>query len=126
MIKKSWFVFPLNLIFSAMGGMPIERNKKTATTDQVAKRFRQSDSFHIAITPEGTRSLVKKWKMGFYHIAVKAHVPIQLAYIDYGKKEVGITEIFIPTGDEKADLKYIRAFYKDVQARFPEKFYVKA
>ncbi|OQB31461.1 MAG: Acyltransferase [Bacteroidetes bacterium ADurb.Bin174] len=122
MIKKSWFVFPLNLIFGAMGGMPIERNKKTATTDQVAERFRQSDSFHIAITPEGTRSLVKKWKMGFYHIAVKANVPIQLAYIDYGKKEVGITEIFIPTGDEKADLKYIRAFYKDVQARFPEKF----
>ena len=100
-----------------MGGMSIERNKKTATTDQVAERFRQSDSFHIAITPEGTRSLVKKWKMGFYHIAVKAHVPIQLAYIDYGKKEVGITEIFIPTGDGKADLKYIRHFtrmYKPV------------
>ena len=126
MIKKSWFVFPFNLIFSAMGGMPIERNKKTATTDQVAEIFRQSDFFHMAITPEGTRSLVKKWKMGFYHIAVKANVPIQLAYIDYGKKEVGITEIFIPTGDEKADLKHIRAFYKDVQARFPEKFYVKA
>lgn len=124
MIKKSWFVFPFNYIFDAMGGVPIERNKKTTVTDQIAERFRQSDSFHIAITPEGTRSLVKRWKMGFYQIALKANVPIQLAYIDYKKKEMGITEIFIPTGDEKADLKYIRSFYKNVHARFPEQFYL--
>jgi len=76
----------------------------------------------VAITPEGTRSLVKKWKMGFYYIAVKANVPIQLAYIDYKKKEMGITEIIYTTGDEKADLEKIQAYYKGVTAKHPEKF----
>ena len=107
-----------------MGGVPIDRSRKTSVTDQIAEKFRNSEKFHIAITPEGTRSLVKRWKMGFYQIAIKADVPIQLAYFDYKKKEMGMTEIFIPTGDEKADLKYIRNFYKDVHARFPEKFYI--
>jgi hypothetical protein len=61
--------------------------------------------------------------MGFYHIAVKAGVPIELAYIDYQKKEMGVKEVFVPTGDEKEDLKYIRRYYNKVNARFPEKFH---
>jgi hypothetical protein len=60
--------------------------------------------------------------MGFYHIAVQANVPIQLAYIDYNKKELAIKEIFYPTGDEKADLEHIQAYYKDIHAKFPGKF----
>jgi len=60
--------------------------------------------------------------MGFYHIAVLANVPIQLAYIDYGKKELAIKEIFYPTGDEEADLAKIQEYYKDIQAKFPKKF----
>jgi len=61
--------------------------------------------------------------MGFYHIAVKAGVPIQLAYIDYAKKEMGITAIFYPTGDESADLIQIQDFYKDVTACNPKNFF---
>jgi len=65
---------------------------------------------------------VDKWKMGFYNIAIKANVPIQLAYFDYAKKEMGITVVFYPTGDEKADLAKIQEYYKDVTAKFPERF----
>lgn len=124
MMKQSWFIFPFKYFLNAMGGVPVDRSKKTSVTDQVAEKFKNSERFHIAITPEGTRSLVKRWKMGFYHIALKAEVPIQLAYFDYKKKEMGMTEIFQPTGDMKADLKYIQNFYKDIHARFPEKFYL--
>ena len=60
--------------------------------------------------------------MGFYHIAVTANVPIQLAYIDYKKKEVAIKAIFHPTGDEIADLEKIQNYYKNINARYPEKF----
>ena len=62
--------------------------------------------------------------MGFYYIAVKANVPIQLAYFDYAKKEMGITKVFYPTGDEYADLKVIQDYYKDVTARNPGNFYL--
>ncbi|HIU55152.1 MAG TPA: acyltransferase, partial [Candidatus Gallibacteroides avistercoris] len=61
-------------------------------------------------------------KMGFYYIALKAEVPIVLAYLDYGKKEIGLTRIFYPTGNEEADLKEIKAFYRDKRGRFPERF----
>jgi len=122
LIKKSWFIFPLNYFFKALGGVPVDRNKRTSVTQQMAEEFEKREHFHLAITPEGTRSLVDKWKMGFYHIAVLANVPIQLAYIDYGKKELAIKKIFYPTGDEVADLAKIQEYYKDVQAKFPAKF----
>lgn len=123
LIKSSWFVFPFGSMFAAMGGVPVDRSKRTSVTDQMAEEFKKRDKFHLAITPEGTRSLRQKWKMGFYHIALKANVPIELAYIDYKKKEMGIKEIFVPTGDEVADIKHIREYYRDVNARFPEKFH---
>jgi 1-acyl-sn-glycerol-3-phosphate acyltransferase len=122
LIKDSWFIFPFNYLFEALGGVPVDRSKRTSVTQQMVDEFEKREHFHLAITPEGTRSLVHKWKMGFYHIAVQANVPIQLAYIDYGKKELAINEIFYPTGDEIADLAKIQEYYKDVQARFPEKF----
>jgi len=122
LMKKSWFFFPLGNFFRNMGGVPIDRSKKTSVTDQMAEEFSKHETFHLAITPEGTRSLVSKWKMGFYYIAVKANVPIQLAYIDYAKKEMGITGIIYPTDDENADMAKIKDFYKNVTAKHPEKF----
>lgn len=122
LMKKSWFFFPLGNLFRNMGGIPIDRNKRTSVTDQIAAEFVNHTYFHIAITPEGTRSKVEKWKMGFYHIALKANVPIQLAYIDYVHKEMGIKEIFYPTGNDVEDLKKIQAYYKNANARHPNRF----
>ena len=122
LIKANWFFFPMNYFFDAVGGVPVDRTRKNSITDQMAEEFNKREAFHLAITPEGTRSLVDKWKMGFYHIAVKANVPIQLAYIDYAKKEVAIKNIFYPTGDEVADLNEIQEYYKNVTAKHPEKF----
>jgi len=106
----------------SMGGVPVDRSKKNSGTEQMAGEFSRRKRFHLAITPEGTRSRTSSWKMGFYYIALKANVPIQLAYLDYKKKEMGITRIFHPTGDEKADLRELQRFYATVNARFPEKF----
>lgn len=122
LIKKSWFFFPMGQLFTALGGVPVDRSKRTSVTQQMADEFAKREKFHLAVTPEGTRSLVAKWKMGFYHIAVQANVPIQLAYIDYAKKELAIKEVFYPTGDEKTDLEKIQEYYKNVHAKFPEKF----
>ena len=124
LMKKSWFFFPIGNFLRSMGGVPIDRSKRTSVTQQMVDEFNKYDYFHLAITPEGTRSLVTKWKMGFYYIALEAKVPIQLAYIDYKKKEMGIKKILIPTGDEDLDMEIIRAYYDGVTARFPEKFHV--
>ena len=89
----------------------------------MAVKFLEQHTFHLAITPEGTRSLTERWKLGFYYIAVKANVPIQLGYIDYDKKEMGITGILYPSGNETKDLTEIYNFYKGIKGLYPDKFY---
>ncbi|MGC3978552.1 MAG: lysophospholipid acyltransferase family protein [Paludibacteraceae bacterium] len=123
LMKKSWFFFPLGSLMRTMGGIPVDRTKNNSVVQQMIEEFGKREKMHLAITPEGTRKLAKRWKLGFYHIAVGAKVPIQLAYIDFQKKEMGIKEVFYPTGDEKADLKHIYEFYKqNAKPRFPERF----
>ena len=124
LIKKSWFIFPLNYLFDSLGGIPVDRSKRNSVTQQMVEEFDKRTYFHLAITPEGTRSLVHKWKMGFYHIAVRTNVPIQLAYIDYEKKELAIKKVFYPTGSEKADLEEIQEYYKNVSPKNPKNFYI--
>ena len=53
MMKKEWFFFPLGLIFRAVGGIPVDRKRKTSLVDQMAQQFANSKKFHLAITPEG-------------------------------------------------------------------------
>ena len=124
MMKKEWFFFPLGLIFKAVGGIPVDRGRKTSLVDQMAARFARSKKFQLAITPEGTRKANPNWKKGFYYIAKGAGVPIQLAYLDFGKREMGITEVFYPTDDEEADFKHIFNYYKGVEAKKPENFLI--
>jgi len=124
LMKKSWFFFPFGYLLRSSGGIPVDRSKRMSVTDQMTLEFNTHDTFHLAITPEGTRKIAKEWKMGFYYIAQKANVPIQLAYIDYAKKEMGITEIIYPSGDEDSDIAAIHAFYKNITAKHPERFFI--
>ena len=122
LIKKEWFFFPLNLFFKWMGGIPVDRSRKTSVTDQMARELSRRPSFHLAVAPEGTRKMAEEWKRGFYYIALKANVPILLAYIDYLKKEAGVKAIFYPTGNAEADINAIKAYYRGVTARHPRNF----
>ncbi|MDR2384419.1 MAG: 1-acyl-sn-glycerol-3-phosphate acyltransferase [Tannerella sp.] len=122
LIKKEWFVFPFNFIFGSMGGIPVNREKSSSTTERLAKEFLRYDTFHLAITPEGTRKKTSEWKKGFYYIALKAKVPIQVAYIDYAKKEAGIKANFHPTGNVEDDIMTIRAMYEGVKGFHKKNF----
>jgi len=122
MIKKESFAGPLGGLLKKAGGVPIDRSKSTSLVDQIVQMFNENDPFFFAITPEGTRKKSEKWKSGFYHIAVKANVPILLSYIDYGKKVAGIGRVFYPTGDFKKDFKEIEDFYRGRQGRHSGKF----
>lgn len=122
LMKKEWFFFPFGPFFRWLGGVPVDRSRRTSVTDQIAEQFNRHEAFQIAITPEGTRKRVEEWKKGFYYIAQKANVPILIAYFDYKKKEAGFKGIFYPTGDAEKDIREIRTYYKDVTACHPEYF----
>ena len=124
LMKKEWFFWPLGILFRSMGGIPVERSKKHSLTDQLAEIAIKSDKFSLAVTPEGTRSRVEKWKRGFYYIALKAKLPILLFAIDFPTKRIVCTETLIPSGDVERDMKRVMDYYSQFTGKNPELFQV--
>lgn len=122
LIKKEAFVFPLGKILKAVGAIPVDRKASTNIVIQVGEMFKNYESLFITITPEGTRSLSRNWKRGFYYIAQHAEVPIAFGFLDYKNKIGGIGGWLNPSGNYDADLAKIEEFYSDKGAKFPEKF----
>jgi 1-acyl-sn-glycerol-3-phosphate acyltransferase len=118
--KKELFAFPFGWIFRALGGAPIDRHTKENKVEAIAKLFKNKDEFRMAMSPEGTRKKVDKWRTGFYFIAKIAKVPIIMTTLDFGKKENKISEPFYPTDDKEADFKFMRNFFKDAVGKIPE------
>ena len=122
LIKSELFLPVLGSFIKWNGGIPVYRKSKHNVVDQVVEMIYRSNAIIIGIAPEGTRSKVEKWKTGFYHIAVKANVPILLLKTDYENKEVGIICDFIPCGDFEKDMLFIQEQYKDVKGKIPENY----
>lgn len=122
LMKKEWFFFPLGILFKKLGGIPVVRQKHTSMTDSMAETAKTVKTFHLCITPEGTRSPNPDWKKGFYFIALKAGIPILLYGVDYEKKLIQCTKTVIPTGDLEADMREIKLYFKDFKGKKPENF----
>ncbi|MCB0755987.1 MAG: 1-acyl-sn-glycerol-3-phosphate acyltransferase [Flavobacteriales bacterium] len=120
--KKELFDGPMGFIFNATGGIPIDRATTKNMVEQAADFFKDRDELFLVIAPEGTRAWRPRWKTGFYYIAKAAGVPIILAYMDFGKKEVGLGEVFYPTDNLEADFDYIEKFYSGITAADPSKY----
>ena len=124
LMKKEWFFWPMGVLFRSMGGIPVERNRHVSLTDRVAEAAIKAERFELAVTPEGTRSLATKWKRGFYFIALKAGLPIQLYAIDYKNKRIVCTKELVPSGDVEADMRLIMDYYRPYEGKYPGKFAV--
>jgi len=122
LMKKEWFVFPLNYIFKFLGAIPIDRKGSIKMVDYIVELFKEQPDFVFSISPEGTRSFVEEWKTGFYQIAAKADVPLVLGRMDYKNSVVDFSKIFYPTGDFNKDFKEIVSYYNISSGRFPEKY----
>lgn len=122
LMKKEWFFWPLGSLFSKIGGIPVERSKHCSLTDQLAEKAIAAEKFSLAVTPEGTRSKVTKWKRGFYFIALKSQIPILLFAIDYANKKIVCTQTIIPTGNVDEDMSTIMNYYRKFKGKYPEKF----
>lgn len=119
--KKSLTRGPFGWLIRALGCVPIDRSASNDVVKAMAEAFAATDTMVLAIPPEGTRSRVKEWKSGFYHIAVAANVPIVLSVLDYKRKTMSIAAVVHPSGDYEADLPIIRAHYADAVGKHPAK-----
>lgn len=120
--KDSLFRIPLvGWFLRNMGGVPVDRSKKLNLVEQTVEKFKELDSFIMAITPEGTRSYSPKWKTGFYYVALYAEVPIQMVAIDYSQKQVVFSDQLIPSGQLEEDIEKMKAFFRPFKGKYPEK-----
>ena len=97
MMKKEWFFFPLGILFKAVGGIPVNRGRKSSLVEQMVQRSLPKDlSFILQSLPKEPVNANPNWKKGFYYIALKAQVPIVLIGIDYNTKTVTSTKAIMP------------------------------
>lgn len=118
--KDNLFRWPLGIFMRSLGLLPVNRRERTNLVDQVAAKFAEHEDLIIGIAPEGTRKKTFEWRTGFYYIALKAKVPIVMAYLDYKNKVCGLGPGLMPTGDIQADFKIIRDFYAGIVGKHPE------
>ncbi|MDH5365529.1 MAG: 1-acyl-sn-glycerol-3-phosphate acyltransferase [Cyclobacteriaceae bacterium] len=118
--KSQLFKWPYGFIFRAMGGHPVDRSKHNNLVEAVVEIFNAKEKFAVTIAPEGTRKKVDKFKTGFYHIAVKAKIPIYKVGFDFSKKLIVIDKPFSPTGNMDKDMTLIMDFYRSIRGKHPE------
>ena len=88
LMKQSLFWFPLGPILKALGGIPVDRSQPRGLVDKMTQEFQQRAQLVLGITPEGTRSGVRRWKHGFARIAESAQVPVLPAVLNYKTRTV--------------------------------------
>jgi len=116
--KASIFRWPFGPLMRWLGGIAVDRSKSTNLVEaSAAALVAVDDDVQLIVPPEGTRSKTRYWKTGFYWIAVKAQVPIVMAYMDYPRKLSGLGEVFHPTGDVEADMAVIKKFYAQFKGK---------
>lgn len=119
--KKELFRGPFSPLMTWSGAIPVDRSSAHHIVEQMASLFKEHDKFVLALAPEGTRHRKDCWKSGFYHIALAAHVPILMAFIDYERKTGGAGPMLYPTGNPEEDMNNIRNFYLTVKGKYPDK-----
>jgi 1-acyl-sn-glycerol-3-phosphate acyltransferase len=109
--KAELFRNPFGWFFYYCGGIPVDRSKSTGLVDQMVDACQKSDKFILTIAPEGTRHQVTEWKMGFYHIAKKAGIPVVMAIVDGKTKTMRMGQVFHPTENMEEDIKAIQGYF---------------
>ena len=109
--KHSIFKPGFKKFFEWLGGIPVYRDNPSTLIENVVDIVKKEKSIVIAMTPEGTRKKVKRWKTGFLRIAKQTQSKILLISIDAPTKSIAIGKIFNPTGDSEEDLEFIQKYY---------------
>ena len=120
--KDSLFPPLVGGVMRWLGGIPVNRARSGNLVQATVDAYNSNQRLIVIVPPEGTRSKVTQWKTGFYHIALGADVPIALGYLDFRRKEAGLSRMFEPTGNVAEDMVEIQSFYAGFTGKNPGKF----
>jgi 1-acyl-sn-glycerol-3-phosphate acyltransferase len=106
-----------------VGGVPVDRTSSGGVTAQAVEilqeRKRSGRYLWLGLAPEGTRKYLPGLRSGFYRTALGAGVPLGVAKLDYGRREVVVLDFIALGGDAPSDMARIAALYQGVQGRIP-------
>lgn len=122
LVKKELFRGPIGAILRWTGAVALDRSDPGSTIRELLAEAEAGEPFVLGIAAEGTRGKGEYWKSGFYRIAQKTGLPITLSFIDGPSRTIGWGPTFHPTGDIRADMDFVRAFYADKTGLRPEDF----
>ncbi len=126
--QSHWFIadaydwWPFGKFLRWLGAVPVDRSMSHDLVSKMVKRFKESDEFILAIYPEGARKRVGQWKTGFWHIASRSGVPIQLVTVDYEKRVTLFGPVIESSGSVEADMEKIQAHYQGARGKHPDQF----
>ena len=120
--KHTLFRGPLGPVMRWLGGEPVDRAAPDGVVEGVVARIAASRRYLLALSPEGTRRRIARWRTGFHRIASAAGIPIVPVWLDWSRRVVGIGEPMMPTADRDADIVALRAHYRSEMGRFPERY----
>lgn len=120
--KHTIFKWPFRSLFRYFGGIPVDRRNPGMLLRDVLHGFADNEGFVLALSPEGTRSKVKRLNPGFHRIALKAGVPVIPAGMDFGTKTIHYGDVIRPGDDFKEDAARLLAFWSDFQPCYPDQF----
>jgi 1-acyl-sn-glycerol-3-phosphate acyltransferase len=123
--KDSLFRIPLfGRWMRSIGGIPVDRGAPQGMVDAMVQRMQSArerdELFWLVLAPEGTRSYREHWRSGFYRLAIAAGVPLGLATIDWGRREIALERFLTLSGDIARDLQAIADHFSAVRGRHPE------
>ncbi len=110
----------LGRLMRLWGGRPVDRHHPSGAVGQLAELMRSEPWFRLALSPEGTRKFQDHLRSGFYHLALETQAPVGLAFIDYGRKSVGVRDYVQMSGNVAADLQRLRSYYADKRGLHPQ------
>lgn len=111
--KQSLFAGWRGPLMRALGGIAVDRADAGRVVADVVARVHAGEVFGLVVTPDGTRGANSHWKSGFYRIARATGMPVTLGYVDRSTMTAGLGPTIEVTGDVRADMDRIRAFYAD-------------
>lgn len=91
-----------------LGAVAVNRKSASGLVGNTAAEMMASDDFWLVLAPEGTRSYVNGWRMGFYHLWQATQVPLVVAVIDYKTKEVGVRGCVPAPLSDDVDAEFLR------------------
>jgi len=120
--KHTIFRPPFGRLLRSFGGLPVNRSNPGTLYRDILNGFNENEAFVFALSPEGTRSKVDKWKPGFHRIAKAAGVPVLPVALDFRLKEVHFGEPFQVTDNYDDDVRRLKTYYAGFTAKRPEFF----